>query len=317
MNIKFAGFIITYERSDILRETIHKVFSQTLPPQKILIIDNSESDCTRLLVASIGDSRLDYYKVGYNAGPAGAAHIGLKILATEGYDWIYWGDDNDPPKFAECFATLLNAAELDDQIGALGAVGSNFNSFYGLLTACKITNEPFIKVDSIGGDRCLIVNAVAIRDGINVSKELFFGFEELDLCIKLKKAGYSLYTHKSLMLKYWEADKSTQRGEKKGRLFLGGPERFTRDYYSLRNLLMIFLKNKYYMAVFLLLLRKLFKAYFNLVFNCGNNAIYYCHLVHLGIADFLKGIFGKTLSLQQNVSDGRKDVKSREMGIGN
>src|SRR5687768_7215833 len=95
--MKFAGFIMTYERSDLLLSTIKTIFDQTISPKKLLIIDNSKSDKTEILIKQLNDPRVFYHKQGYNSGPAGAARTGLQILAAEGYDWIYWGDDDDPP----------------------------------------------------------------------------------------------------------------------------------------------------------------------------------------------------------------------------
>lgn len=76
--IDFAGFIITYNRPKVLHETILKIFSQSYPPGKIWIIDNSEDFNTQALIDQINDDRLIYYRVGFNSGPAGAAEIGLR-----------------------------------------------------------------------------------------------------------------------------------------------------------------------------------------------------------------------------------------------
>jgi len=44
--LKFAGFIMTYERAEILLETIDIIFSQTVTPDKLLIVDNSATNDT-------------------------------------------------------------------------------------------------------------------------------------------------------------------------------------------------------------------------------------------------------------------------------
>jgi len=38
-NKKFAAFIVTYNRAEILMDTIQKIMSQTLPPEKLLIVE--------------------------------------------------------------------------------------------------------------------------------------------------------------------------------------------------------------------------------------------------------------------------------------
>ncbi|TAE20248.1 MAG: glycosyltransferase, partial [Bacteroidetes bacterium] len=91
-----AGFIITYNRVNILPDTVEKILAQSFPPEKLLIVDNSEGTETEEWVKTVPHLPLHYYRVGYNSGPAGGAAIGLQKLAEEGYEWIYWGDDNDP-----------------------------------------------------------------------------------------------------------------------------------------------------------------------------------------------------------------------------
>src|SRR3989337_1984763 len=122
MHKYFAGFIMTYERPEILASTIAKVFAQSKAPQKLVIVDNSESEKTKILIESIDDPRLEYVAVGYNAGPAGAAKVGLQLLASEGYEWIYWGDDNDPPNGRDTLKDELNLAEQTTNVGIIGEV---------------------------------------------------------------------------------------------------------------------------------------------------------------------------------------------------
>src|SRR5688572_6004037 len=124
-NSDFAAFVMTFERSEILPGTLNAIFDQTFPPSKVLIVDNSVSSETEKLVQSLGKSNVEYYKVGYNSGPAGASKIGLKKLIEEGYKWIYWGDDDNPPLFRDCFEILMK--EANEKMGIIGAVGSVFD----------------------------------------------------------------------------------------------------------------------------------------------------------------------------------------------
>src|SRR5690606_13614927 len=112
----FAAFIMTYERPEILLKTIGKLEQQILPPSYILIIDNSDSNETEIaLQPIIGQEKIGYFKVGYNSGPAGAAKIGLKKLMRLGYQWIFWGDDDNPPRDNQVFLNMfLKIEELQE-----------------------------------------------------------------------------------------------------------------------------------------------------------------------------------------------------------
>lgn len=260
-NKNFAAFIMTYERPEILADTIKKLFDQTLPPEKILVVDNSSSYKTREIVQGM-DSRVTYFRRGYNSGPAGAAKVGLEILAHEGYRWIYWGDDNDPPNAENCFEKLISLAEnYTGKCGQVGVVGHRINKYTGLMrrTADKdLFDKEFLEVDNVGGGQCKIVNAQAILDGILPDDQLFFGLEELDFDLSLKKAGYRIIVHNELFKKCremygkmnYKRILSTRKNE----------NAIQREYYSNRNLLYIFKKNKYYLGVYFILIRIVLKC---------------------------------------------------------
>jgi len=248
-NKKFAAFIVTFNRAEILMDTIHKILTQTLPPEKILVVDNGATDETKQKLAELYPE-ITHFKMGYNAGPAGGDKVGLEILAKEGYEWIFWGDDNDPPPTPDTFEKLVNLAEsYGDKCGQVGMVGSRFNKFTGLLQ--RATNEElrqhsFIEVDTIGGGQCKIVNAKSILNGIIPEAKLFFGFEDLDFDLSQKEAGYKILVHSDLFLACRER---WNRMEVSGEVARKKDEKVLwRDYYSIRNALFIMKKHRHYLA---------------------------------------------------------------------
>lgn len=236
--MKFAGFIITYNRPDLLKDTIEQVFAQTLPPEKLWIIDNSEENKTEEMIKLLLTFPLEYVRMGYNAGPAGAAAIGLEIVGNAGYDWIYWGDDNDPPFRLDCFERLLDIRDKVSNTGVLGTVGHFFDMNRGLVRRTsneKLHQDKFLKVDFVAGGMCMIVNGDVARNGVSPNSNLFFGFEELDFCLKVKKQGFEVVVDSGLFLQAREA--SDRMGFIKPKYIK--KDNLSREYYSLRNLLMI------------------------------------------------------------------------------
>ena len=71
--MRFGGFIITYNRPELLIQTINSVFQQTFPPELLWIIDNSDNVDTEFRFKNFEDKRVRYFRMGYNAGPAGGA----------------------------------------------------------------------------------------------------------------------------------------------------------------------------------------------------------------------------------------------------
>ncbi|MDI1323159.1 MAG: glycosyltransferase [Algoriphagus sp.] len=236
--IRFGGFIITYNRSDILMGTIEKIFLQSFPPEHLWIIDNSEDDLTFSALIRLNDPRIKYHGMGYNAGPAGAAVRGLELCGNDGFDWIYWGDDNDPPFAQDCFERLLAIRNMNPFCGVLGAVGQFFDRKKGVIKRIQsrlLEKKKAVEVDYVAGNMSMIISGEVARAGIAPDPELFFGFEELDFCLKVKRRGFSIIVDCGLFLEarrlYSRMDFERPVYQKKNNL--------VREYYSLRNLLFI------------------------------------------------------------------------------
>lgn len=236
--IRLGGFIITYNRSEILMDTIAKVFAQSYPPEFLWIIDNSENLETDHAIATLMDPRLRYHRMGYNAGPAGAAATGLKLCSNDGADWIFWGDDNDPPFRFDCFERLLAIRNEHPFCGVIGTVGHFFDRRKGVIKRIQtrlLEKKDWVEVDTIAGGMCMLVSSEVVKSGIYPDKDLFFGFEELDFCLKVSRKGFALIADCGLFL---EARKQTSRLEFE-RPAYQKKKNLNREYYSLRNLLYI------------------------------------------------------------------------------
>ena len=234
----FGGFIITYNRSDILLVTIAKVLNQSHPPEFLWIIDNSEDLKTGQAITQFNDPRIRYFRMGYNSGPAGAAAKGLQLCFQSGADWIYWGDDNDPPFRKDCFERLLAIRDVHPFCGILGAVGQFFDRKKGVILRIQtrlLEKKDWLEVDSIAGGMCMLVSKEVVSNGIFPDRELFYGFEELDFCLKAARKGFALIVDCHLFL---EARKQAGRLDFKRPLYQK-KENLNREYYSLRNLLYI------------------------------------------------------------------------------
>lgn len=260
--LNFAAFIMTYQRPLILEATIDSMLKQTFPPQKILIVDNDPNKSAERLMSKYSHLPIEYYAVGYNSGPAGAAKIGLEILSAEGYKWIGWMDDDDPPIFEDTFEILLNTASTNEKCGCVGNVGQFFNRKTGLMVRVLdniLEGKGTIEVDNIAGNMCKIINAnVCLKKNIYPDVSLFFGFEELDFDLRLQEAGYILVVDKELYKRhrvYWNrSDFAFKKGQKKD------VNRLRRDYYSIRNSLIIIKKHKLFSAFIYTILRALYKT---------------------------------------------------------
>lgn len=291
---KYAAFIITYERSQILLNTIKEIFNQTLPPDKILIVDNSESDDTKNAIYSLNNKNVIYHRTGYNAGPSGGAYIGLDRMAKENYEWLFWVDDDNPPAKKDIIERIFQILPKVDTetCGQIGLVGSKFNKWTGEIS--RLSNDELekdiIEVDTIGGGQCKIISKKVAKSGILPDKKLFFGFEDLDIDIKIKKAGYKSYVSGELL--YESRKRSNRLTLGKANFIQTDSIALNRQYYSIRSLLTIFHHNNYISAMLYLTLKKVISIFlaYGKGLKAGNR---FSKIVFLAYYHFMKGKYGK------------------------
>ena len=292
----FAAFVMTFERTHLINDTIDKLLVQSLPPEKILIIDNSITSKTQEFFSDYKNPKVEYFRVGKNLGPAGAAKIGLERLSQDGFKWIYWGDDDDPPFFKDNFEVLLNLADSIPDCGCVGAVGQYFNRKNGLIERVQdevLQKTGELKVDTIAGNMSKIINAdVVLKNKVLPDESLFFGMEELDYDLRMQKAGYNLYVDRSMYLRYRTQSNHLGKNVKRGLKKDSG--RMQRDYYSTRNGLFIFKKN----GLILALLINIFRIFYKMItsFKYGSNyGKRYSKYLWKALRHFIKGKKGRVV----------------------
>lgn len=242
----FAAFIMTYERPWIIAETIENIFGQTLPPQKILIVDNSVSYDTKDLVEKLNNPRIEYYRVGENIGPAGASKIGLEKLTEQGFKWIYWVDDDDPPFFPDTLERLLKTANRNEITGIVGAVGHYFDKKRGIVVRVQdneLSKPGDIEIDVIAGNMVIIVNSDVVKKGVLPDPGMFLNIEEYDYCLRVKQAGYKIMVPRDVYFAYRNKKKRFDLPINPSPVF---PPKSVlwRKYYSTRNLIYILTQNE-------------------------------------------------------------------------
>jgi GT2 family glycosyltransferase len=210
-NFIYAAFVITYKRPQVLVQTIQSIFEQTIAPVKLLIVDNDTEQSGKTVLDELEGFPVEYYSVGFNSGPAGGAYEGLKNLFTQGYEWVLWLDDDDPPRFKDQIEALTAVVERNkhlDSFAMTGCVGQLYNANKGEIT--RIKDEALfpgvdIEVDQIAGNMFPFVHKKVFDAGVLPDKKLFFGFEELDFDLRVQNAGFKIlisgkemYRHREL-----------------------------------------------------------------------------------------------------------------------
>ena len=245
MGTTYAAVMVTYRRPDWLGKSIGAVLEQTSPPAVLVVVDNDDDPDVRRCVEELAvpDTILRYAPSSSNLGPAGGLQQGLEVLAEidpEGrMEHVLFLDDDDPLEAPDTVARLLEfRGEFGRQaVGGVGILGARWDSRRARLR--RIADAELagpVLVDYIGGGQAPLYDRRALDAVGGVDPSLFFGFDDLDLGFRLKRAGYGLYAHGEMF-----------RLERVRRDHIGRPPYLTRrwpevpwrTYYSARNLVLI------------------------------------------------------------------------------
>lgn len=196
--------VITYRRPEQLQITLELLAQQTAAPETVLVVDNDPGGSAAEVASSMG---CHYMLMGYNAGPAGGLAAGVAaVLDRAGRDdWVLFVDDDDPPSQGHTLAVLLATAATAEAMGvevaAVGNAGGRFDRRKGLLRRVPDGDlEGMVTVDYLGGNQFPIYRAEALRRAGGPRSQLFFGFDDLELGLRLQSFGYRLVVPGDLWL---------------------------------------------------------------------------------------------------------------------
>lgn len=238
------GVLVTFRRPELLTTSLEAATAQTRPLDHLVVVDNAPTPETRAIVERLVPGA-DYVEAPDTLGPAGGLALGMeRVLATaDDRDWILTLDDDDPATDPSTFAVLLDfASELSAgsaPVAGVGIEGVRFDRTRGRIV--WVPDDELrgpVAVDSVGGRNFPCYSAGALRKVGTMRRDLFFGFEELELGLRLRDAGYSLFAPGEVWYRRREEQGLLAKSLVPSRTL--GPLTWRR-YYSLRNLIRVLL----------------------------------------------------------------------------
>ncbi|MEQ8841123.1 MAG: glycosyltransferase [Acidimicrobiales bacterium] len=192
--------LVTFRRPDLLIDHLSRLAGQTAPLDTLVVVDNGADPEIRRLVETadpVPAETVLYLPLAGNPGPAGGFTAGLAELlpVIDDHDLVVLLDDNDPPHrdetFAEVQAVFRELQSTHGNVGGVGTWGASLRRGGRLRT--ETSRDP-MPVDYLSGNGCPHYLAGALRAVDGPDPALFFGFEELDLGLALKRAGYRIWS---------------------------------------------------------------------------------------------------------------------------
>ena len=232
-----GGFVATYKRPEKLRETLRLLTQQTQTLQTILVVDNAGSAETEAIAENFRSSGIVYQAMSENLGSAGGTAFGAQWLFDHGFDYIYFGDDDDPPVTVDTIERLMKIlTDSSSIVAGVGAVGARWDWKKGELKRFEDEDlEGVLEVDVVGGNHHLIVKREGIEKFGVPNSRLFFGYPDVEYCLRIRRAGFSLLVDGDLMKTHRQ---KTNRLNFHRRKSLVPPRQYRsiwRNYYTTRN----------------------------------------------------------------------------------
>jgi GT2 family glycosyltransferase len=212
-------------------------------------VDNGSTDDSIERLQSVFPE-VEIIKNGENLGYAGGNNIGIEYAIFKDVDYILLLN-NDTVVDVNLATELIQASHEIENLGIVGCVNYYYNNkkkvqFSGGIFNWKtgdiidITRHKidegqfqFIKeVDTVAGSCLFLPTTVIKRVGL-LDNRYFLTYEESDLCCRVKKAGYKVYTHMGAGI--WHKVSVSGQAQKKGLNIL--------KYYAVRNRFLFLIKN--------------------------------------------------------------------------
>lgn len=175
-------YIITHNRCDFLKQTLESVINQTVPLNRITVLDNESVDDTEQVVASYKKQKVFYYKTYERHGNFLKAQE-LTAANDTKYVMTFHDDDLLHPQFFEKMLLILNSLDFEPS-----ALMSAFNWFpTSNLSVCPPAETQKILPESYLYPDVLKNNFLVFRSPQEMAKLILYvenpPYEQINPCI--------------------------------------------------------------------------------------------------------------------------------------
>lgn len=201
--MKYISVLVTYNRKEKLIGAIKSLLSQTLQPQKIVLIDNCSTDGTKELLKNKGlldNPVIDYNLMDKNYGGSGGFYYGIKrALKFKDYDYLSLSDD-DAFFDKNYFELIDKVASLHPSVHAFCGTVEYKDGSIQLDHRRKIINRKWIRekefpistynkdffVDTFSFVGCVISREIIKKIGLP-SKNYFIYYDDTEYSLRVRE----------------------------------------------------------------------------------------------------------------------------------
>ena len=121
-NKNVTAAIVTYNRVDLLKESLSAVLNQTDYLNHVIVVNNKSTDETAEYLATVTDPRVIVYNSEENLGGAGGFNKAVRLFAEETQDDYVWLMDDDTIAEPDALKYLVDFIIENDHVGFVNSV---------------------------------------------------------------------------------------------------------------------------------------------------------------------------------------------------
>jgi GT2 family glycosyltransferase len=204
---KVCVIVLNWNQPEVTAACLDSVQSLQYPSFEIILVDNGSTDNSVQLIEKTFTGIL-VMKNQKNLGFAEGSNVGMRRAMQRGADYVFLLN-NDTVVSSDALAILVGAAERDQQIGIAGPtiyyygcgnevwrIGGTIDRFgraRDLASVATHNDAPAHsrELDFVTGCAMLVKRTVVEHVGM-IDPRFFAYYEELDWCMRAKRAGFSV-----------------------------------------------------------------------------------------------------------------------------
>ena len=191
-----VSFVVaTFNRKDVLRETLRLVLQQDYEPKEVVVVDNHSADGTdEMMRSEFSAESLEYVRLPENKGAAGGKNEGIRRAKGK---FIIITDDDALLESKDATARIVERFNADADVGLLNLKSLNFYTR-------QIDRKEFPHVDKrldageefetsyFVGTGHAVRREVLDKAGLYCDDFFPYAFEELDWSFRIIDAGFRI-----------------------------------------------------------------------------------------------------------------------------
>lgn len=208
INMKVATVVVTFNRLDLLKQSINAHINQSKRPELLLIVDNCSTDDTPAYLEQLNKT-YDFVKIirsNINLGGAGGFSIALDYIVSEDtYDWVWLMDDDAIPD-QNALEKLCSIKKSENFIYGSLPLNKNICVWpnYNLEKKLLQKKDDFNEIEEVGWIpflgffiNCKLVKKIGLPD-----KDFFIAADDVEYSLRAKKNGSRIFIVKDSNLEH-------------------------------------------------------------------------------------------------------------------